>query len=63
MKSSDVRVLTVLGAIVLVSITMNGAISAYRFLNVEVSYMRSFTALGAIVLISISYNERNSFSL
>ena len=34
-EGSYLRVFTVLGAIVLVSIIMNDAISAYRFLKVE----------------------------
>ena len=38
-EGSDMRVLTVLGAIVLVLITANEAISACRFLNVEGSDM------------------------
>ena len=41
-KGSYMRPSTVLGAIVLVSIRMNEAISACRFLKVEGSYMRSY---------------------
>ena len=51
------RVSTVFGAIVLVSIIMNEAISACRFFKVEGSYMRGFTVFGAIVLLSIIMNE------
>ena len=51
------RVSTVLGAIVLVSIIMKEAISACRFFKMKVSYMRVSTVLGATVLVSIIMNE------
>ena len=56
------RVSTALGAIVLVSIITNKAISACRFLKVEGSYMRVSTVLGAIVLVSIITNKAISAS-
>ena len=36
---------------------MNEEISAYRFINVEDSYMPGFTVFGATVLASIIMNE------
>ena len=43
MKGSYMRIYTVLGATVLVSITINEYISACRFLKVKGSYMQIFT--------------------
>ena len=51
------RVSTVLWATVLVSIIINEAISACRFLKVEGSYVRVSTVLWATVLVSIIINE------
>ena len=51
------QVSTVLGAIVLVSIILNEAISAGRLLKVKGSYMRVSVVLGEIVLVSIIMNE------
>ena len=48
---------TVLGAIVLVLIIMNEAISACRFFKVKGSYMWVSTVQGAIVLVWIIMNE------
>ena len=47
----------VFGAIVLVSIITNEAISACRFLKVEGSYMCVAIVFGAIVLVSVIMNE------
>ena len=49
MQGSCKWVSTLLGAIVLVSIIINEAISASRFLREEGSYMRGFTVLEAAV--------------
>ena len=49
-------VLNVLGAIVLLSFIMNEAVSAYRFLKIEGSYMLVFNAL---VLFHIITNKKN----
>ena len=51
------RVSAVLGAIVLVSIRMNDAISACRFMKIEGSYMQVSAVLGATVLLFIIINE------
>ena len=51
------RVSSVLGAIVLVFIIMNEAISACRSLNVQGTYILVSTVLGAIVLVFIIMNE------
>ena len=54
------QVSSVLGAILLVLIIMNEAISACRFLKLEGSYMRVSTVLAAIVLVLIITNEATS---
>ena len=51
------QVSTVFGAIVLVLIIMNEALSACRFLLMEGSYMQVSTKFGAIVLVLIAMNE------
>ena len=56
-EGSRMRVSTVLGAIVLVLIVINAAISTCRFLKLEGSYMWVFTVSGAIVLVLIIMNE------
>ena len=48
---------TVLGASVLVSIIMNVAISVFRCLKVQGSYVRVITVLGSIGLVLIIMNE------
>ena len=48
---------TVFGAIVLVLVMINEAISACRFLKAEGSYMPVSTVFGAIVLVLIMINE------
>ena len=63
LEGSYMRVSTVLGATVLVSIIMNEAISACRFLKVEGSYMRVSTVLGPIVLVLIIMNETIPFCM
>ena len=51
------RVFTVLGATVLVSVINNEAITACRFLKVKGSYMQVPNVLGAFVLVSVIMNE------
>ena len=51
LEGSYMRASTVIGAIVLVSIIMNEAISACRIFQVEGSYMRVYTVLIATYLV------------